>query len=223
MTREMEEVGARIRAHLKMNNPEVDVEEFNSMVLIVYYDKRDRGREEQLAMHRDQRWSSKGKFNETLNSQKQNTATCVLTLGDTRELLMQCYKDSNDGRGSLKVEGPCSTEVFSQTHGSVFELDPVDEETKLRTQLNSSDLTYFKHGGVKFGRGLSIGLAFRRTTNTRLVDIETGRLVLAPESRELFVSNDDHLRQYLKNDYRKQHDERKLKSLYLKVKAQYLS
>ena len=46
---------------LKANNPASRVEKFNSMVLLVYYNKKDEGKSAmQLPFHRDQAWSRKG-------------------------------------------------------------------------------------------------------------------------------------------------------------------
>ena len=46
---------------LKANNPASRVEKFNSMVLLVYYNKKDEGKSVmQLPFHRDQAWSRKG-------------------------------------------------------------------------------------------------------------------------------------------------------------------
>ena len=146
------------------------------VVLLVYYDKKDEGKSVmQLPFHQDQRWSRKGKFQSTPNSQKKDTPTVVLTLGDARKLHMQCFRDSN-GCGSMRVYGKFSADEFVQTHDSLFELGPRDEETKLRHLFDSFNSTYFKHGGILFGKGLSIGIALRTVTNTQPVDSATGRL-----------------------------------------------
>ena len=132
---------------------------------------------EQLSLHRDQQWSPQGKIMTKKNSQKKNTATCVLTLGDTRTLHMQCFKDNftKDGKGSIKIKKPFAHELFSLTHGSLFYLDPRDEESRVCPYFDTSCLTYFKHGGVRFGEsGLSLGFALRPVVHTCLVDEVTG-------------------------------------------------
>ena len=194
---------------------------FNSMVFFVYYDKKDKGKSVlQLPFHRDQRWSSSGKFQSTLNSQKKDTPTVVLTLGDARKLYVQCFRDSNDCR-SARVSGKWSDEEFVQTHGSLFELDPGDEETKLRKLFNSFNASYFKHGGVQFGNGLSIELPFCTATNTRPVDSATGKMVVEQEFSPEANINDVVLCSYLADDVRRKRNEDKLKRLHVIMRKYY--
>ena len=158
------------------------------------------------------------------NSQKKGTATCVLTLGDTRTLNMQCYKDNDrkDRTGSIRVNKPFASHSFSQTHGSMFYLDPRDEESKLRLEFDPSALTYFKHGGVRFGQsGVSLGFGLRAVTHTCLVDKVTGRLVVEQGLCMSVTKNEKVLREYLANSKRKEKNERLLRMLYLLVKEQY--
>ena len=112
------------------------------------------------------------------NSQeRRNTATCILTLGDTRELTFQCFKDSN-----IPIEKKFPTHTFSLKHGSLFILHPRDEETILREYFDKCSLTYFKHGKVFFGEeGISIGLAFRTTFRHAEVNAKTGQIVMGPD------------------------------------------
>jgi len=110
----MERISNEIFTFLKslsINIP-FSVEELNHMVLLAYYDKEHVNKDvKQLSMHRDQRWSRGGKFMEPSNSQQQDTATYILTLGDTRNISFQCYKDNDigDGKGPIMIDNEFSS------------------------------------------------------------------------------------------------------------------
>ena len=58
---DIEELAECTYSFLKANNPASRAEKFNSMVLLVYYNKKDEGKSVmQLPFHRDQAWSRKG-------------------------------------------------------------------------------------------------------------------------------------------------------------------
>ena len=212
--------------YVKRHDPTSFVEAFNSVMFLAYYDKTGLGKSvEQLRFHRDQRWSRQGKFMTNDNSQKKDTATCVLTLGDTRTLHMQCFKDNftRDGTGSIKINKPFASELFSLTHGSLFYLDPRDEESRVRSHFDRKCLTYFKHGRVHFGDGgPSLGLALRPVVHTCLVDKVTGLQVTEAEERRRSRKNDRVLEAYLADSGRKKWNELKLRQLYLAMKEDFL-
>ena len=114
-------------------------------------------------MHRDQWWSCGDQFMKSMNSQEQDSATCILTLGDTRDLSFQCYKDNDTGdrAGPIMIDKKFSSHKFHFNPGSLFILHPRDEITMLRTIFDENSGTYFKHGNVSFGKdSISIGLVF---------------------------------------------------------------
>ena len=61
---------------------------------------------------------------------------------------MLCYRDNDrgDGKGPIPVKQQFSSKVFEMKHGSLFFLDPRDEQTKLRKHFDPVRLTYLKHG-----------------------------------------------------------------------------
>ena len=132
---------------------------------------------------------------------------------------MQCFKETNNG--ILEVDGDDSMAIFSQSHGCLFKLDPRDEQSKLRQKLDELHLTHFKHGGIHFGEGFSVALAFRTTVNARLVDVVTGRLVSEQHLCATAEKNDCVLLCYMMNRERWQRNEDKLRDLYLLAKEKY--
>ena len=218
----MELVSRQIVSFLKEQGLGSFVEDFTHMVFLGFYDKRDDKKNVlQLPDHRDQRFSNTGKFLTSLNSQKINTATCILVLGDARRLRMLCYRDNDrgDGKGPIPVKQQFSSKVFEMKHGSLFFLHPGDEQTKLREHFDPVRLTYFKHGNVYFGKdGLSIGLAFRVTTHYNLVDAETGLAVPSADVVPNTTESDLVLEEYLANPERRHMNEEKLRSLYLRLR-----
>ena len=179
------------------------------MVFLAYYDKLGGKTDHtQTPYHRDNLYKKDGTFNSAKNSQKERSATCVLTLGNTRKL--NCKLNMHNGRAIDEVAGEYTAHTFSLSHGSLFILHPDDEETVIRDYFGDRP-TFFKHGGVKFGRsGLSIGLVFRTTVHKREVYRDTGRLV--PENEEAttnieYAALNNLLTQYLDNASIKKLDE----------------
>lgn len=206
------------------------IKELVHMVFIAYYDKRRLGRDiEQLAMHRDCLHDGEGNFVDSANSQEEHTATCILTIGNTRKLRFQCYKDDKVD-GEVKVNEGYNNHTFQLTHGSLFVLHPSDEETILREYFDTCSRTFFKHGNVCFGKnGLSIGLVFRTTRAkfAKEVFANTGRLVnIAAEAHDgegQYVLHDSILESYLSDIDGKAKDDNLLKNLYHKLKSEYFS
>ena len=69
----MDKIGKAIHAYLKtlpLDMP-FNNKELNHMVFLAYYDKRNTQKNvQQLSMHRDQRWTKKGEFMTSSNSQE---------------------------------------------------------------------------------------------------------------------------------------------------------
>lgn len=193
------------------------------MVYLAYYDKRGLKRNiNQLTMHRDNLYDFEGTFLDTANSQEEHTATCILSIGDTRKLEFQCYKHSMV-EGEVPVTEGYNSHTFSLTHGSLFVLHPKDEQTIIREYFDDISGTYFKHGNVLFGKdGLSIGLVFRTTRPefAKQVFMDSGCLVDSDDGADYDVY-ETILNDYLLNTNSKAKDDDKFKQLYLKVKEQY--
>jgi len=229
MTADMVKVSQAIKLYLLKNaqGESFTVKDLTHMVFIAYYDKKgDKKNVDQLAYHRDQRYTRKGNFMHTMNSQEKDTATCILTLGDPRTLHLQCFRDNDkrDGKGSIKIHKQYASEEVVLNHGSLFVLHPKDEETVLRQYFHDTKSTFFKHGKIMFGRkGLSIGLAFRTTVHYKEVEAETGKLVLRDEIEAIdkYQANVRVLDEYLADESRKCTNDNKLTSLYLDIKKKY--
>jgi len=165
----------------------VDVK-FNHMVAIGLYDKGQSKSGEQVPFHRDQVFGATGNFLSNRNTQMEDTATCVVVLGEPRLLHMQAYRiDSNSKNKHKRVDGKFAHEVVKMCHGDLFVLHCDCERPAMREYLDANDLTYFKHGGVVFGgdQKFSIGLAFRVVTKSEEVRKRTGQLVISnKESKE---------------------------------------
>ena len=224
---DMERISNAIFTFLKSLSIDVpfSVEELNHMVLLAYYDKEHVDKDvKQLGMHRDQRWSSGGKFMNSSNSQQQNTATCILTLGDTRDISFQCYKDNDTGdkKGPIMIDNEFSSHKFCLKHGSLFILHPRDEITMLRIIFDEYCSTYFKHGNVFFGKdGISIGLAFRTTFRTANVNAETGQFILETTDKLPHTKFQKKVDDYIADSFIKDMDDAKRKSLSNEMMEKY--
>jgi len=163
-------------------NP-VSNEELVTMTMIAYYDKTTETC--QLNYHRDCTYHHlSGRFEKGKNSQKENSFTCILTIGDPRDLHFKLHrnKQPSDGlkEGPFPVDGNHTHHVFTLTHGSLFVLSPEDEKTVLRQFSECKRKTFWKHGNVYFdGDGMSIGLVFRVTTTQYACDTKSGMAVFS--------------------------------------------
>ena len=230
MTSDMTTIAGGIKSFLLKNcqGQSFAIKDLIHMVFIAYYDKKGiKKNVNQLPYHRDQRYNVKGEFMHSVNSQERNTSTCILTIGDTRTLNFQCFRnnDRKDGTGPIQiVNKEHSSKQFILKHGSLFVLHPKDEETVLRKYFNTTKSCFFKHGKVMFGRnGLSIGLAFRTTVHCTEVDAETGQKVMLDEKavNDKFKENIIALDKYLADTFRKDRNDKTLQLLYLQLKRKY--
>ena len=111
MTGDMKSVSNTIKAFLLANYHSDEclvIKDLTHMVFIAYYDKKgDEKNINQFPYHRDQRYSRNGVFMTTMNSQERHTATCILTIDDSRTLYFQCFQDNGrkDKKGSIKIAG----------------------------------------------------------------------------------------------------------------------
>jgi len=179
----------------------VDVE-YTSMTALAYYDKGQQRETLQLSQHRDCAFGPTGDFLDKKNTQRENTATVVVSLGDTRKLHMQAYRiDRNSHNKYEEATGSYSCASIDLTHGSLFALHCDDERPQKRSWFDETDLTFFKHGGVMFGNNnkFSIGLAFRVVTKSVEVRKRTGRVVV--HCKEHHLSQDTVMAKECLNEY----------------------
>ena len=137
------------------------VHKFNSITVLLYYNKTDGGKIKQLGMHRDQLFDDDGCLNENQNSQTAYTPTVILTIGDSRKLKFELFKE-----GNMKNFKHIEIHPLELLNATLFILHPHDEVPRKRPyyEFNIDDKTFFKHGNVSFGGatdGLSIAFVFR--------------------------------------------------------------
>ena len=116
-------------------------------------------------------------------------------------------------KGSIAIDEDLATHPFELKHGSLFVLHPKDEETVLCEFFEEKDPTYFKYGNIIFGKqGLSMGLAFRATVDSREVDIDIRKLVLIEESHiiEIYQRNIQKLNKHLEDVSLKEMNEERI-------------
>lgn len=188
----------------------------NEMEVVAFFDKK------RITYHRDQSYTN-GKFMKN-NSQQQHTFTCIFVLGDERELLFKAFI-SNDVEVD-RYEFPKAVESFHLRQGSLFLLDPRDEQDALREVFKIYEKTYFKHAnnGVKGDElRMSIGLVFRTCVSVATVNKRTGQLIVPEERRassEKAKECAEYLEHYLQSNERREMDER-MRQKYLSMKSRH--
>ena len=148
----------------------------NELEVISYFDKKH------IRFHQDQRYNSKGKFMERQNSQRKQSLTCILAVGDSRSLLFQLMRrrtKEETGKGFIKLFVECASKEFKLSNGSLFFLHPGDEEDQQRLEFDKECLTFFQHGskGVESDVGMLFGLVFRSCCHVKEVLKSTGQLI----------------------------------------------
>jgi hypothetical protein len=148
----------------------------NSLVIAIYTD-----RNKLCHAHRDQHRTRKGNFDHKANSQTEKTITNILTVGCSRSLTFQLFRNKVSGDGSLsgplKVKKKGCNTSFSLTHGSLFQLHPEDERDQFRSCYEEKHQSYYKHN-ASFNQidGISIGFIPRSTDHVLPFHQDSGNI-----------------------------------------------
>ena len=165
----------------------------NQLSPLLYFNKyNDVKKKLQMPLHNDNLFKKVGRewvFHLSRNSQKQNTPTIVLTVGDPRLLK---FNEKKVGSKAKPVKNLVSEEFWLE-HGEIFFLHPLDE----RPKKNSKNYdTNFVHGGVEYGGDdrLSVALCFRTTTSELLCKKDTGLVWVTEQDKMKWKKRDDMLK-----------------------------
>ena len=192
---DMKGIGECIVRVLQKCFPYDSVRDFNHMTVLLYTGEFHK-RCCRLGFHRDQQYNAHGEFMTKQNSQQENSFTCILTIGDSRELEFRPYHHQKGNTGERK----CTTKryghyrkKFTLSHGSLFILHHDDEKLLSRNLYGERELCFFKHGNVMFGGEdeLSIAFVFRVTTVSSSVSRYTGEHYMT--ETEYMKDREDHM------------------------------
>jgi hypothetical protein len=199
------------------------IEPFNTAVVLLYYDRKGNDNDYvQIQYHRDQRYNTNGDFMHSQNCQLENSFTCVFSVGDTRNLNVQLFKNA-----PMEYFKEIKKNTFELSHRSLFILHPSDEKPKERCCLHGDCKTFYKHGDVRFGKGgkLSIGFAFCTSIHSKEVCRESGKFILPeeiePKHAAVYKNRENILLDYFENKEGVQRDENHLRTLYRKINSNY--
>jgi len=151
---------------------------FNSMTLLSFRGKQV------VPPHRDNLYDSEGNFMANKNSQKEDTGTFILVLGDPRIIKFQLTR---------KKKGHVTHYLAQQTHvlkhGALFMLNPMCERPAIRAFFDELEMSYWEHGQkvpslLDRENGMGFGMAFRVCVVPRQINAETGSLVLTERERK---------------------------------------
>ena len=208
----------------------VDVSQpLNSCVIGLYYGKKE------IRQHSDQRYDELGNFLYPENSQQRHTLTCILAIGDTRQLkfnLMRRKRKGEDAsKSNVKIDG--TTQTVDLSHGTLFFLHPDDELPQIRAMIHAHNLTYYMHEGKGVGKSgddlaMSIGLVFRVCCHYRVVNKDTGLHVLtvkemAEDKSKKYQANHKKLKEYLGNTKLKESTDSRISACYQRIENEYLT
>ena len=174
-----ESVEMYLRQHLPYKS--IQILPFTTAVIVTYMDGKI------IQPHCDQRYTPDGEFLQSQNSQAQNTPTAILVIGDNRRLSfdLYCYKGAEQ-------KFIMNWGEFELTHGSLFILDPSDEQPTIRHGLEQYGKTFFKHkcnGVSKEDKKMSIGIVFRSTIHLTEVQEDCGLVVLDKNNELKMIGN----------------------------------
>lgn len=193
-------------------------EEFNAMTLLSFTG------EKRVPPHRDNLYDKKGKFRTDKNSQKENSLTCILVIGDTRQLVFQLKRSRN-----VLVAHEGAKQIRMLQHGSLFVLNPNCERPAIRALFDENNVTYWEHGqnspSLKNRNGMSIGFAFRVCKDGCFIEADTGKLSITEEekqsSKNNFQQNNIILEKFMANQKVRKSAEKEIKKSYVHMRKRY--
>jgi len=183
---------------------------FTSAVIITYINKM------KIQEHRDQTFKKDGTFDQTKNSQVQDTITAILCIGDPRLLNFSFHRQTE-----RCIEKVCNSKSFKLSHGTLVLLHPQDEVPLVRTFDVNQDLSFFKHScnGVMEGQ-MSLGIVFRSTWGTYKVDKITGSIFSDDNENTKHEKAEKVLHEYMFSS-KKIEDECNIKTTWNRCKERY--
>lgn len=141
----------------------IDIEPFNHCTILFYFHKNNKSSKKMLGLHTDNVYSRKGFFLKKKNSQRENTVTCSITIGDSRKLsfLRECSVKNSVTKKYKWV--PCRERSITLHDKSLFVLNPKDEYC-----ISTTDFKFrWRHGVLHFKdkNAISIAFVFRTVTH----------------------------------------------------------
>ena len=145
-------------------NSSMLIERPNHCTILFYYHKTSKMTNKMLGYHTDNVYSKRGIFLSSKNSQKENTPTCVLTIGDSRNLSFQKQKNTRFNVTKRMRWKESKRDFLKLKHNSLFVLHPCDE----RPHTTRGETFRWRHGVPHFTgmNKLSVALVFRNVHNT---------------------------------------------------------
>ncbi len=201
-------------------------DDLNHLTLLVYCNKyKEVKRKNQMGFHTDMqtvRKCGRWVYDAKKNSQKENTLSIIVNLGDSRILQFQEYHKTSGGANKAKKTGKKPIK-FLLDHGSVFVLHPQDEIPMTRFGRKTME-TFFMHGGVEFGGDdkMSLALCFRVSAHTDFFDKHTGHVKINGPKKETWIRRDNQLSEYLADNTQVVGLHTKLLNMYTNMKNRYL-
>lgn len=145
--------------------PNLTCSPFNHCTVLLYFHKHSSSPDNMLGFHTDNVFSTTGTFNKNKNTQRENTPTCVLTLGSTRQLHFQKQWNDIDKKTNKRKWHELTRRRIELDDNSLFVLHPEDECPQY---LGNILKTRWRHGVPNFNQqgALSVALVFRTVTTT---------------------------------------------------------
>ena len=154
--------------------------QFNHCTILMYYGIENVKKVSKLGIHCDCVYNKKGDFIKKSNSQKENTVTVSLTLGDTHIL------NHFERYVFLDKDNPVSKWIINKNDwvesflvdGTLTVIHPHDERPFYFKRNGHKTLTQIQHGDVSVGKGKwSCSIVFRTVTSVSKFDNKSNLLV----------------------------------------------
>lgn len=208
--------------------PDMEPLSINHATVLMYFGEK---RVKRLSFHRDCIYKPDGTFDSKLNSQVPDTPTCILSIGDRRDVQFKLFKHTRGENGYLKLKtcGERDRKKFTLKHGSLFILHYDDEKLQLREFYQHegemkklmNEQCFYKHGNVRFGGNgmVSVGIVFRCTSKSLLVHASSGKHVCYEKS-ESGIQHERLIDDYL-GSFKREQDEDMFLSLFQHLSETY--
>ena len=162
---------------------------FNHCTVLLYYHKNEESPNNLLGFHTDIVYSrTTGEYIPSKNSQTEDTPTCIVTIGGSRNLCFQKQTEIYNSEKKTLKWSEQKRSLINLEHNSLFVLHPYDE----KPLMVKGEKRRWRHGIPEFDNkdNLSMALVFRSVKNrTSTTNVSTDCQLTPTQEKESQLSH----------------------------------
>ena len=197
---------------MKHKNEEIVRDAFNHCTVLMYYGIEEVKRASKLGLHCDCVFGKDGSFKDIQNSQKENTVTVSITIGDSRVLKHFERIARMKGNGKFDKWEVIENEWIETilTEGTLMVIHPHDEKPFIINRNGVEVTSQLQHGKVNVEMGKWSGaIVFRTVSKSEYYSRHTNKIIDRCHARLINDVPDENTRFFSKEEmkiHNKHHD-----------------